>query len=196
MIIGFRMHLGRRISHGLMLKCWDATTNTAITKHLHAWGYVPGAGETGSCHINSVEKARVSGFTINSPVYIPRSACECLVKNIDAYNTFMEKNNNDELVPSNKCDSNLGYNSNYATACQLSKCNIQHRPSVWSHGFDHRMNRCKRRKYIESDGWWTDGKSKHVIAYAKNGKRLTPPFAMAVLWLGDSQSNEAEFSDL
>jgi RHS repeat-associated protein len=143
---------------GLMVKYWNESG--PVTKHLHAWGISPRQGETGGCKIDSVSPSRVGGFTINSPVLVPQSACECIVNNIEAYNNFMDRHDKYRAIPSNSCDGSPSCNSNFASACQLSKCNISHRPSVWAPGFDHRMNSCKKRKKVKSCvGWRSDSKT-------------------------------------
>ena len=143
---------------GLMVKYWNESG--PVTKHLHAWGISPRQGETGGCKIDSVSPSRVGGFTINSPVLVPQSACECIVNNIEAYHNFMDRHDKYRAVPSNSCDGAPSCNSNFASACQLSKCNISHRPSVWAPGFDHRMKSCKKRKKVKSCvGWRSDTKT-------------------------------------
>jgi hypothetical protein len=143
---------------GLSIKYWDDQTGSSVSKSLHAWGYLANGGVGNGCKIAEAAANDVSGYDTNSPVLVPQEACECILNNVAAYNRFMEGNDNYQLSPyeGDSCGSAPGCNSNFASACQLSKCGIQHKPiGVSVPGFNHRMKKCTSKH----TGYYTDPKT-------------------------------------
>ena len=144
--------------------------HSSVSKHLHAFGLSAGQGEAGGCKIDSVGGDRVGGMDIVSPVLVPQEACECILNNIAGYNSFIDQNDYYQANPrqGDDCGTKPGCNSNFASGCQLSKCNISHKPSVWAPGFDHKMTKCTSSKFISTGG--AAGPSTSRCGYCKCDK--------------------------
>ena len=138
---------------GLRLGFRDSN-NEWHDEHLHSKGIYAEGGRGNGCKVTKrTDEDEIDSYTITSPVLVPASACECILRNIESFNQFMGDNDNYQVFPrpGDSCGSKPGCNSNYATKCQMTKCGINHKPDrFWVPGWDHRMKKCK--KHCETTG--------------------------------------------
>jgi RHS repeat-associated protein len=151
---------------GIRLEYTDESGDP-VTSHLHAKGLYAEGGRANGCKIRDQGAQAETDYTIRNSVEADNSVCQCIANAVNAYNQFMQDNDNYEVFPSegDECGSRPGCNSNYAARCVLNKCGVSATPGV--HGFlpgwNHRMRKCsavKRSPAIISNTCWQPCKCK------------------------------------